>query len=102
MPPSHWASLCAWASAAGVGLRAAALSSLMVAAALFVVAWPWLFRNCADLTNAAARALMGSGTVLDDTSRLLGVAFASAVSFNFLAIVIAIGAGLLFLALLMC
>src|SRR4051812_7357863 len=73
-----------------------------VAAALFVVAWPWLFRHAAELSNAAARGLLGSGSVLDDTSRLLGLAFASAVSLNFLAIVVACGAGLLFLALLMC
>lgn len=108
-----FAALAAVGTVAGLRYWAAGLSGSggfealqglgrMVAAALFVVAWPWLFRNCADLTNAAARGLMGSGTVLDDTSRLLGVAFASAVSFNFLAIVIAIGAGLLFLALLMC
>src|SRR3954451_4587161 len=73
-----------------------------VAAALFVVAWPWLFRHAADLSDAAARGLLGSGSVLDDTSRLLGVAFAAAVSVNFFAIVIACGAGLLFLGLLMC
>src|SRR3954462_4361462 len=73
-----------------------------VAAALFVVAWPWLFRHAADLSNAAARGLLGSGSVLDDTSRLLGLAFAAGVSLNFLTIVIACGAGLLFLALLMC
>ena len=73
-----------------------------VAAALFVVAWPWLFGHAADLSNAAARGLLGSGSVLDDTSRLLGVAFAAAVSLNFFAIVIACGAGLLFLGLLMC
>src|SRR3954464_24695 len=73
-----------------------------VAAALFVVAWPWLFRHAADLSDAAARGLLGSGSVLDDTSRLLGVAFAAAVSLNFLAIVIACGAGLLFVGLLMC
>src|SRR3954447_15864783 len=73
-----------------------------VGAALFGVAWPWLFRHAADLSNAAARGLLGSGSVLDDTSRLLGVAFASAVSLNFLSIVIACGAGLLFVGLLMC
>src|SRR4051794_5171238 len=73
-----------------------------VAAALFVVAWPWLFRHAAELSNAAAGGLLGSASVLDDTSRLLGVAFASAVSLNFLAIVIACGAGLLFVGLLMC
>src|SRR3954469_3550751 len=72
-----------------------------VAAALFVVAWPWLFRQSADLSNATARGLLGSGSVLDDTSRLLGLAFTSAVSLNFFAIVIACGAGLLFLGLLM-
>jgi hypothetical protein len=73
-----------------------------VAAALFVVAWPWLFRHAAELSNATARALLGSGSVLDDTSRLLGLAFAAGVSLNFLAIVIACGSGLLLLALLMC
>src|SRR4051812_12447862 len=73
-----------------------------VTAALFVIAWPWLFRHMVDLSNAAARGLLGSGSVLDDTSRLLGVAFAAAVSLNFLSIVIAFGAGLLFLGLLMC
>src|SRR3954471_12863289 len=73
-----------------------------VAAALFVVAWPWLFRHAADLSNATAHALLGSGSVLDDTSRLLGVAFAAAVSLNFLSIVVACGAGLLFVGLLMC
>jgi len=73
-----------------------------VAAALFVVAWPWIFRHCADLTNAAAKGLLGSGTVLDDTSRLLGVAFGTTVAFNFLSIFIACFAGVLFLALLMC
>ncbi|RKQ90822.1 hypothetical protein C8N24_0637 [Solirubrobacter pauli] len=108
-----FAALAAVGTVAGLRYWAAGLSGSggfealqglgrMLAAALFVVAWPWLFRTCADLTNAAARGLMGSGTVLDDTSRLLGVAFSSAISFNFLAIVIAIGAGLLFLALLMC
>src|SRR4051812_6950448 len=73
-----------------------------VGAALFVVAWPWLFRHAADLSNAAARGLLGSGSVLQDTSRLLGQAFVSAVSVNFFAIVIACVAGLLFLGLLMC
>ena len=74
----------------------------IVAAALLVVAWPWLFGQSADLANGAARGLLGSGTVLNDTSRLLGVAFTPSVSVNFLAIVIAIAAGVLFLALLMC
>ena len=31
-----------------------------VAAALFVVAWPWLFGHAADLSNAAARGARGS------------------------------------------
>ena len=47
----------------------------------------------ADLANAAGRGLLGSGSVLDDTSRLLAAAFAAAVSLNFLAIVIACAAG---------
>src|SRR5215210_2638582 len=31
-----------------------------VAAALAIVAWPWLFRHAADLANAAGRGLLGS------------------------------------------
>ena len=32
-----------------------------VGAALFIVLWPWLFRRCAELANAAERGLLGSG-----------------------------------------
>lgn len=73
-----------------------------VAAALLVVAWPWIFRHSAELTNAASKGLLGSGTVLDDTSRMLGATFAAAISLNFFSIIIACCAGVMFLALLMC
>jgi hypothetical protein len=72
-----------------------------VGAALFIVLWPWLFRRSAELANAASSGLLGSGSVLDDTARLLSVAFAAAVAFNILSILIAIGTALLFLGLLL-
>jgi hypothetical protein len=71
-----------------------------VGAALLIVLWPWLFRHAADLANAAGRALLGSKSVLDDTARLLAVAFLVGVAFNILSILVAIAAALLFLALL--
>jgi hypothetical protein len=83
------------------GLEALEGLGRTVGAALFIVLWPWLFRHCADLANAAGSGLLGSGSVIDDTARLLAVAFAAAVAFNILSILIAIGAALLFLALLL-
>ncbi len=71
-----------------------------VGAALLIVLWPWLFRHAADLANAAGRGLLGSESVLDDTARLLAVAFLAGVAFNILSILVAIAAALLFLALL--
>ena len=44
--------------------------------------------------------MLGSGSVLDDTARLLAVAFLAGVAFNILSILVAIAAALLFLALL--
>jgi hypothetical protein len=35
----------------------------MVGAALFIVLWPWLFRHAAELADAAAGGLLGSGSV---------------------------------------
>jgi hypothetical protein len=83
------------------GLEALEGLARTVGAALFIVLWPWLFRHCADLANAASSGLLGNGSVIDDTARLLAVAFAAAVAFNILSIVIAIGAALLFLGLLL-
>jgi hypothetical protein len=83
------------------GLEALEGLARTVGAALFIVLWPWLFRHCADLANAASSGLLGSGSVIDDTARLLALAFAAAVAFNILSIVIAIGAALLFLGLLL-
>ena len=60
------------------GLEALEGLARTVAAALFIVLWPWLFRHCADLANQAGRGLLGSGSVLDDTARLLAAAFAAA------------------------
>jgi hypothetical protein len=83
------------------GLEALEGLGRTVGAALFIVLWPWLFRHCAELANAAGSGLLGSGSVIDDTARLLAVAFAAGVAFNILSILIAIGAALLFLALLL-
>jgi hypothetical protein len=83
------------------GLEAFEGLARTVAAALFIVLWPWLFRHCADLANEAGRALLGSGSVLDDTARLVAAAFAAGATFNILSILIAVGAALLFLALLL-
>ena len=83
------------------GLEALEGLARTVGAALFIVLWPWLFRHAADLANEAGAGLLGSGSVLDDTARLLAVAFAAGVAFNILAILIAIGAAVLFLALLL-
>jgi hypothetical protein len=83
------------------GLEALEGLARTVGAALFIVLWPWLFRHAADLANEAGAGLLGSGSVLDDAARLLAVAFAAGVSFNILAILIAIGAAVLFLALLL-
>src|SRR4051794_313670 len=71
-----------------------------VGAALVIVLWPWLFRHAAELANAAGRGLLGSASVLDDTARVLAVAFLAGVAFNILSILVAIAAALLFLALL--
>ena len=71
-----------------------------VAAALAIVAWPWLFRHGADLANAAGRGLLGSERVLEDTARMLASAFAAAVAFNVLAILVALAAAVLLLMLL--
>jgi hypothetical protein len=73
-----------------------------VGAALLIVLWPWLFRHSAELANEAGRGLLGSGSVLDDTARVLAAAFAAAVASNILAILVAIIAAVLFLALLVC
>jgi hypothetical protein len=72
-----------------------------VGAALFIVQWPWLFRHSADLANQAGAALLGSGSVLDDTARLMAAAFAASIAYNILAILIAMGAAVLFLGLLL-
>jgi hypothetical protein len=57
------------------GLEALEGLARTVGAALFVVVWPWLFRHVADVANAAGSGLLGSGSVLDDTARLLALAF---------------------------
>jgi len=92
-----------WATglAGSGGLEALERLARTVAAALFIVLWPWLFRHAAELANEAGSGLLGSGRVLDDTARLLAVAFVAGVAFNILAILIAIGAAVLFLALLL-
>src|SRR4051794_23816134 len=71
-----------------------------VGAALMIVLWPWLFRNAAELANAAGRGLLGSAGVLDDTARVLAGAFLAGGAVNILSILVAIAAGLVVLPLL--
>src|SRR4051794_29447906 len=82
------------------GLEAFEGLARTVAAALFIVLWRWLFRHCADLANHAGRGLLASDSVLEDTARLLAVAFTVAVAFNVLGILVALAAAVLFLMLL--
>jgi hypothetical protein len=78
-----------------------------IGAALFLPLWPWLFDTGIALANLFTRGLMGSGSVSDDCARLLAVglgaagALAPTVVGDFLLIVIAVLASLLFLGLLM-
>ena len=108
-----FAALAAVGTVAGLRFWAAGLSGSggydaleglgrIVAVALLIVLWPWLFKHVTGLVNAGGRGLLVSESVLDDTSGLLGAVFASSVTLNFFAIVIACAAGLLFLGLLLC
>ncbi|MGH2948414.1 MAG: hypothetical protein ACRDPC_19515, partial [Solirubrobacteraceae bacterium] len=78
-----------------------------VGAALLLAMWPWLFATAVNLANLASSGLLGSGTVTDDTARLLAVGLGAAGALNltgigmFLNIAIAIVASLLFLGLLL-
>ncbi len=82
------------------GLEALEGLARTVAAALLIVLWPWLFRHSAELANEAGRAVLGNGSVLDDTARLFAVSFGAAITLNIIAILIAIVAATLLLALL--
>ena len=78
-----------------------------VGAALFLACWPWLFGTAVHLTNLFTSSLMGSGTVVDQTAKLLaaGLGAGTALSFTpiglFLDIAMAVAASLLFLGLLL-
>src|SRR3954451_21209298 len=49
-----------------------------IGAALFLALWPWLFHTGVELSNLFTRALMGSGSVSDDSARLLVVSLGAA------------------------
>ena len=65
----YWAAGFAGGSDSGF----AALEGLTrtVGAALFLAAWPWLFETAVRLTNLFTSSLLGSGSVVNDTARLL-------------------------------
>src|SRR3954454_16068811 len=78
-----------------------------IGAALFLALWPWLFDTGVALVNLFSASLMGSGSVSDDSARLLVVGLGAAGTLSatavgaFLMVVIAVLASLEFLALLM-
>ncbi len=78
-----------------------------VGAALLLAMWPWLFSTAVNLANLASSGLLGSGTVTDDSARLLVAGLGAAGALNlteigvFLNVAIAIAASLLFLGLLL-
>jgi hypothetical protein len=72
----------------------------VVAAALFIVSWPWLYHQSAGLANASSAALLGNDQVMQNTATILGAAFAAGVVMNILSILIAVAAAVLFLGLL--
>jgi hypothetical protein len=78
-----------------------------VGAALLLAMWPWLFATAVNLANLASSGLLGSGTVTNDSARLLAAGLGVAGALNltpigvFLNIAIAIAASLLFLGLLL-
>jgi hypothetical protein len=78
-----------------------------VSAALLLAMWPWAFSTAVNLTNLASSGLLGSGSVTDNSARLLAAGLGAAGALNltaigvFLNIAIAITASLLFLGLLL-
>jgi hypothetical protein len=78
-----------------------------VGAALLLAMWPWAFSTAVTLANLASSGLLGSGSVTDDSARLLAAGLGAAGALNltgigvFLNIAIAITASLLFLGLLL-
>lgn len=78
-----------------------------VGAALFLAAWPWLFDTAVHLTNLFTSSLMGSGSVVNNTARLMAAGLGAGIALNFtpiglfLNIAIAVAASLLFLGLLL-
>src|SRR3954454_12767973 len=78
-----------------------------IGAALFLPLWPWLFDTGVALTNLFTSSLMGSGSVSDDSARLLVVGLGAAGTLaaagggGFLLIVIAFRASWFFPGLLL-
>src|SRR4051794_24062172 len=78
-----------------------------IGAGLFLALWPWLFDTGVGLSNLFTSSLMGSGSVSDDSARLLVVGLGAAGALTasgvgvFLMVVVAVLASLLFLGLLL-
>jgi hypothetical protein len=101
----YWAA--GFAGGADSGFSALEGLTRTVGAALLLAIWPWLFSTAVNLANLASSGLLGSGTVTDDSARLLAAGLGAAGALNltaigvFLNIAIAIAASLLFLGLLL-
>src|SRR3954464_736790 len=97
------------AGLAGGGHGFEALEGLArtVGAALFIGLWPWIFETAVGVANLFTRTLMGSGSVTDDSARLLGARLAAARGLSltsmgpFLMVAMAVLASVLFLGLLL-
>src|SRR4051812_10018098 len=101
----YW--LAGLAGGATSGFEALEGLARTIGAALFLPLWPWLFDTGVALSNLFTSSLMGSGSVSDDSARLLvvGLGAAGALSATgvgeFLMLVVAVVASLEFLALLL-
>ena len=102
----YWlAGLAGGASSGLAGLEALAQTVLAIG---LIAIWPWLFAALTHLTNAFTGSLLASGSVVDDSARLIGTGLALAGAGTvisgafglFVMIVLAVVASLLFLALL--
>src|SRR3954447_15484931 len=102
---SYW--LAGMAGGGANGFEALEGLARTIGAALFLPLWPWLFDTGIALANLFTRGLMGSGSVRDDCARLLAGGLGAAGTLTaagvgqFLLIVIAVLASLMFLGLLM-
>src|SRR4051812_37704884 len=72
----YW--LAGLASGSGSGFEALEGLARTVGAALFIALWPWLFDTGVALSNLFSRTLLGSGSVTDDSARLLAAGLGAA------------------------